>query len=52
MNKSAALVRERRSRPVAADAAKVRLVLDNGTIYPLPGKLLFSEPRSMPSPVR
>lgn len=28
---------------VAPDAAKVTLVLDNGTTYPLPGKLLFSE---------
>lgn len=28
---------------IAPDAAKVRLVLDDGTLYPLPGKLLFSE---------
>lgn len=28
---------------IAADALKVRLVLDDGSIYPLPGKLLFSE---------
>jgi membrane fusion protein, multidrug efflux system len=28
---------------IARDAAKVRLVLDDGSIYPLPGKLLFSE---------
>ncbi len=28
---------------IAPDAAKVRLVLDDGTIYPLAGKLLFSE---------
>ncbi len=28
---------------IAPDAAKVRLVLDDGAIYPLPGKLLFSE---------
>lgn len=28
---------------VAPEAAKVRLILDDGTIYPLPGKLLFSE---------
>ena len=28
---------------IAPDAAKVRLVLDDGTIYPTPGKLLFSE---------
>jgi membrane fusion protein (multidrug efflux system) len=28
---------------VEPDAAKVRLVLDDGTLYPLPGKLLFSD---------
>jgi len=28
---------------IAPDAIKVRLVLDDGTLYPLPGKLLFSE---------
>ncbi|MDN4988659.1 efflux RND transporter periplasmic adaptor subunit [Bradyrhizobium sp. WYCCWR 13022] len=28
---------------IAADAAKVRLVLDDNTIYPLNGKLLFSD---------
>jgi membrane fusion protein, multidrug efflux system len=28
---------------IAPDAVKVRLVLDNGELYPLPGKLLFSE---------
>jgi membrane fusion protein (multidrug efflux system) len=28
---------------IAADALKVRLVLDDGSVYPLPGKLLFSE---------
>ena len=28
---------------IAPDAAKVRLVLDDGTIYPQPGKLLFSD---------
>ncbi|RYX98449.1 MAG: efflux RND transporter periplasmic adaptor subunit [Bradyrhizobiaceae bacterium] len=28
---------------IAAGAAKVRLVLDDGTHYPLPGKLLFSD---------
>jgi membrane fusion protein (multidrug efflux system) len=28
---------------IAPGAAKVRLVLDDGSIYPLPGKLLFSE---------
>ena len=28
---------------IAPDAAKVRLVLDDGTVYPLDGKLLFSE---------
>ena len=28
---------------IAPDAAKVRLVLDDGTVYPIPGKLLFSE---------
>ena len=28
---------------IAPDAAKVRLVLDDGTIYPVAGKLLFSE---------
>jgi membrane fusion protein (multidrug efflux system) len=28
---------------IAPDAAKIRLVLDDGSIYPLPGKLLFSE---------
>lgn len=28
---------------IAPDAAKVRLVFDDGSIYPLPGKLLFSE---------
>lgn len=28
---------------VAPDAMKVRLVLDDGELYPLPGKLLFSE---------
>ncbi len=28
---------------IAPDAAKVRLVLDDGTIYPIAGKLLFSE---------
>ncbi|MBS0529941.1 MAG: efflux RND transporter periplasmic adaptor subunit [Proteobacteria bacterium] len=30
---------------LAPGAAKVRLVLDDGTIYPLPGKFLFSEAR-------
>ena len=28
---------------IAPDAIKVRLVLDDGSLYPLPGKLLFSE---------
>ncbi|ABD08720.1 Secretion protein HlyD [Rhodopseudomonas palustris HaA2] len=28
---------------IAPDAARARLVLDDGTVYPLPGKLLFSE---------
>jgi membrane fusion protein (multidrug efflux system) len=28
---------------IAADAMKVRLEFDNGELYPLPGKLLFSE---------
>jgi membrane fusion protein (multidrug efflux system) len=28
---------------IAPDAAKVRLVLDDGSLYPLPGKFLFSE---------
>jgi membrane fusion protein (multidrug efflux system) len=28
---------------IAPDAIKVRLVLDDGTLYPLPGRLLFSE---------
>jgi len=28
---------------IAPDAIEVRLVLDDGTLYPLPGKLLFSE---------
>ena len=28
---------------VEPDAAKVRLVLDDGTLYPMPGKLLFSD---------
>lgn len=28
---------------IAPDALKVRLVLDDGSIYPLPGKLLFSD---------
>jgi membrane fusion protein, multidrug efflux system len=28
---------------IATDAARVRLVLDDGTLYPLSGKLLFSE---------
>src|SRR6478735_3560214 len=28
---------------ISPDAAKVRLVLDDGTVYPIPGKLLFSE---------
>lgn len=28
---------------ISPDAAKVRLVLDDGTIYPIPGRLLFSE---------
>ena len=28
---------------IAPDAVKVRLVLDDGELYPLPGKLLFSE---------
>jgi membrane fusion protein (multidrug efflux system) len=28
---------------IAPGAAKVRLTLDDGTLYPLPGKLLFSE---------
>jgi membrane fusion protein (multidrug efflux system) len=28
---------------IAPDTAKVRLVLDDGTVYPIPGKLLFSE---------
>ena len=31
------------SSRIAPDAAKVRLVLDNGTLYPLAGKLLFSD---------
>jgi membrane fusion protein (multidrug efflux system) len=30
---------------IAPDAIKVRLVLDDGTPYPLPGRLLFSEAR-------
>jgi membrane fusion protein (multidrug efflux system) len=28
---------------ILPDAVKVRLVLDDGTVYPVPGKLLFSE---------
>ena len=28
---------------IASDAMKVRLVLDDGSIYPVPGKLLFSD---------
>lgn len=28
---------------ISPDAAKVRLVLDDGTLYPIPGKLLFSD---------
>jgi membrane fusion protein (multidrug efflux system) len=28
---------------IVPDAIKVRLVLDDGTLYPIPGKLLFSE---------
>jgi membrane fusion protein, multidrug efflux system len=28
---------------IAPDAIKVRLVLDDGSLYPIPGKLLFSE---------
>lgn len=28
---------------IAPDAMKVRLVLDDGSVYPLPGKLLFSD---------
>ena len=28
---------------ISPDAAKVRLLLDDGSVYPLPGKLLFSE---------
>ncbi len=28
---------------IAPDALKVRLVLDDGSLYPIPGKLLFSE---------
>ena len=28
---------------ISPDAAKVRLVLDDGTVYPIAGKLLFSE---------
>lgn len=28
---------------ISPDAVRVRLVLDDGTIYPMPGKLLFSE---------
>jgi membrane fusion protein, multidrug efflux system len=30
---------------IAPSAARVRLVLDDGSVYPLPGKLLFSESR-------
>jgi len=30
---------------IAPDALKVRLVLDDGSLYPLPGKLLFSDAR-------
>jgi membrane fusion protein, multidrug efflux system len=30
---------------ISPTAARVRLVLDEGTIYPIPGKLLFSESR-------
>jgi membrane fusion protein (multidrug efflux system) len=30
---------------IAPAAARIRLVLDDGTLYPLPGKLLFSESR-------
>lgn len=30
---------------IAPSAARIRLVLDDGTIYPSPGKLLFSESR-------
>jgi membrane fusion protein (multidrug efflux system) len=37
---------------VEPDAAKVRLVLDDGTLYPLPGKLLFSTPASIPAPAK
>ncbi len=37
---------------IAPGAAKVRLMLDDGTLYSLPGKLLFSKPRSTPSRVR
>ena len=28
---------------IAPEAAKVRLILDDGSVYPMPGKLLFSE---------
>jgi membrane fusion protein, multidrug efflux system len=34
---------------VAPDAAKVQLVLDDGTLYPHPGKLLFSDASVDPS---
>jgi membrane fusion protein (multidrug efflux system) len=30
---------------IAPAAARIRLVMDDGTLYPLPGKLLFSESR-------
>ena len=30
---------------ISPDAMKVRLVLDDGAVYPLPGKLLFSDAR-------
>ena len=34
------------------DALKVRLVLDDGSVYPLPGSCCFPKPRSMPIPGR
>ena len=37
---------------IAPDAAKVRLVLDDGTLYPLPASCCSPKPRSTPTPGR
>ena len=36
-------VRQRRSRPDCARRRQVHLVLDDATVYPVAGRLLFSE---------